>query len=190
MKTVDQVPPGIRGEFAGRKPTRRAVIALAAVLSLAAFPAAAQGFDFKAWLDSLSTMNLPVMEIEHIDYGPYSEDGNLGNAAPLFRVGTRDGQTVKTDLPIGVSWTTATGRTGGGYSSTIPAGSNQSNPFVVPIPDDDISHNCNKLIVNLRSLQPDKYKIAPYVRGKGFEYVVYLNNDGGNPDGTLSDRCK
>ncbi len=39
----------------------------------------------------------------------------------------------------------------------------------------------NKLVVTVRSPAPDLYRAMPYERGRGFEYVVYLDDDGGNP---------
>ncbi|MCY4328353.1 MAG: hypothetical protein OXC53_12345 [Rhodobacteraceae bacterium] len=57
----------------------------------------------------------------------------------------------------------------------------------VLIPDDTIAHHCNKLIVTLRSLQPDTYRIAPDIRGQGFEDVTDIDNDGGNLDASPVD---
>ena len=60
---------------------------------------------------------------------------------------------------------TGSGRAGGDGRVFIEAGEYESNPFVVPVPDDDIAHGRNKMIINLRSLQPGRYKIAPYHAG-------------------------
>ena len=57
----------------------------------------------------------------------------------------------------------------------------------VLIPDDTIAHHCNKLIVTLRSLTPDRYKIAPDIRSQGFEDVTYIDNDGANPNASPVD---
>ena len=60
METVDQVLPGIRGEFARRKPMRRAVIALAAVLvaMVVATPVWAHSSDATIWLEYKGTQVL------------------------------------------------------------------------------------------------------------------------------------
>ncbi|MCY4208023.1 MAG: hypothetical protein OXD29_08755, partial [Roseovarius sp.] len=108
--------------------------------------------------------------------------------APLFVVELKPGQQrsdVPGDLRIGVEWATAVGETGYGVANNIPVSilANQyiSRAFVVPIPDDNITHSCNKLIVSLRSLTPDRYRIAPFHDG-GSIFVQYVDDDGGNPD--------
>jgi len=93
---------------------------------------------------------------------------------------------AKADLEIGIEWATATGLTGYGQSGgdgrvIIPAGLFASPNFTIDIPDDSIAHPCNKLIVNLRSLTPDRYKIAPLNAG-GSLVLNYVDDDGANPD--------
>lgn len=88
---------------------------------------------------------------------------------------------------VGIEWAaTATGQTGYGNPFGTPviiaAGASASNPFAVNVPDDDVAHSCNRLVVNLRSIMPGKYKIAPYREGQGFISLEYVDNDGGNPD--------
>ena len=114
--------------------------------------------------------------------------------SPIFKTElTEDSNLATEDLVIGVEWATATGLTGygvgGTHSPNIPAGRRASPNFVVPIPNDEIAHSCNKFIVSLRSIQPGKYKIAPYREGQGFVSFFYTDNDGGNPDNTLSKHC-
>ena len=92
----------------------------------------------------------------------------------------------KRDLEIGIEWATATGETGYGQSAgdgrvIIPAGQFDSPNFTIDIPDDSIAHPCNKLIVTLRSLTPDRYKIAPLNAG-GSLVLEYVDDDGANPD--------
>ncbi len=82
-------------------------------------------------------------------------------------------------------------RRGGGGAGGLPVievNQDQSQIITVSIPDDDIAHGCNKLIVYVQSLRPDLYRTLPYTRGQGFEYVVYLDNDGGNPGASTEGR--
>ena len=179
-----------------RSAAKRLGTTLAAGLVIAAIaspPAAAEkentSFDFDAWFKGLSGMAMPEVKIEIVWASNLSEAG-----VPIFKVSFVDSSSMATeDLRIGVEWATATGLTGygiGGESDLIiPKSDRQSVGFVINIPDDTIAHSCNKLIVSLRSLEPDKYRIAPYAKGQGFEYVNYLDNDGGNPSGTLSEYC-
>ncbi len=81
-------------------------------------------------------------------------------------------------------------RRGGGGAGGLPVievNQDQSQIITVSIPD-DIAHGCNKLIVYVQSLRPDLYRTLPYTRGQGFEYVVYLDNDGGNPGASTEGR--
>ena len=134
-------------------------------LVMAALPAAAQSqsalFDFDPWFNGLSTMRVPEVEIT-IPWQPEllkeaeATDAVTANDI-LVRANISDGNPPATeDLRIGISWMTATGLTGDGSSSGLPAiiraGQRSSAPVVVVVPDDNIAHSCNKLIVNLRSL--------------------------------------
>ncbi len=175
-------------------------------LGLAANPAAAEntGFDFDEWFDKnvmRKPDDIPTVKISfhpgvpNADTVIYCETRAsfqdvpwcTGGAAPLFWVeiartaGPRS--AAKTDLEIGIDWTTATGLTGYGANvrAIIPAGQFSTNAFLVQIPDDSIAHPCNKLIVNLRSLTPDRYKIAPLNAG-GSLVLNYVDDDGANPD--------
>jgi len=65
-------------------------------------------------------------------------------------------------------------------SPVIPANKNESDTLIVVISDDQVAHCCNKLIPNVYSLAPGLYRAMPYTRGQGFDYVVYLDNDGAN----------
>jgi len=187
------------------------ILTLAAALvalGLAANPAAAEdtGFNFDEWFNNnvmnkpddipevfiryaLSAQNLWVYCETRASY----EDTPwcTGGSAPLFAVeiavpskGPRS--RAKADLEIGIEWATATGQTGYGQSGgdgrvIIPAGEYNSDRFVIEIPDDSIAHPCNKLIINLRSLTPDRYKIAPLNAGGSF-VLNYVDDDGANPD--------
>ena len=179
-----------------------AAAALAA-MGMAASPAAAEdtGFDFNAWFNTYVT-NPPdsIPEIE-IQFGLSAQKDWIfcetrasyedtpwcgGGYAPLFVAVIEQGYLITPNDPplqIGIEWATATGQTGYGANVpvTISPSSRRSNTFVVPIPDDNIKHSCNKLIVNLRSLTPDRYKIAPFHDG-GSIFIQYVDDDGGNPD--------
>ena len=179
-------------------------------LGLAANPAAAEntGFDFDTWFNNNVTNkpdDIPTVKIDFALSGQrnwtYCETRASyevtpwcnGGWNPIFVVeiavpskGPR--LPAKTDLEIGIDWATATGLTGYGQSSgdgrvIIPAGQFDNRPqnFVIDIPDDSIAHPCNKLIINLRSLTPDRYKIAPLNAGGSF-VLNYVDDDGANPD--------
>ncbi len=166
-------------------------------MGMAASPAAAQVFDFDAWFSGLSARNLLEVELQFHPRVPgaetaiYCEDKNgftdgwcTGSSNPLFAVTLKPGQQrsdVPGDLRIGVEWATAVGETGSGGSVIIRANEHISNAFVVSIPDDNIAHSCNKLVVSLWSLTPDRYKVAPFHDG-GSIFLKYVDNDGGNPD--------
>ena len=74
MKTVDQVLPGIRGEFAGRKPMRRAVIALAAALALAAFAIPAQAQVSGPHVGPNGQETYPGGDTTDPDFSPYTSE--------------------------------------------------------------------------------------------------------------------
>ena len=173
-------------------------------LGLAANPVAAEdtGFNFDEWFNNNvknKPKDIPEIEIdfvlENLKIATYCEtkanplpDWCDGGGAPLFHVSIigLPRSAAKTALEIGIDWTTATGETGYGQSGgdgrvIIPAGDYDSAAFTVDIPDDDIAHPCNKLIVNLRSLTPDRYKIAPLNAG-GSLVLNYVDDDGANPD--------
>ena len=183
--------------------------ALAAGLAGVSTPVAAEntGFNFDEWFnnnvmnkpDDIPTVYISVHPgISNPDEIIYCETRAsfadvpwcTGGSSPLFWVdiavpskGPR--LAAKTDLEIGIDWTTATGQTGyGAVGSTrviIRAGQFSTNAFIVEIPDDTIAHPCNKLIINLRSLTPDRYKIAPLNAG-GSLVLNYVDDDGGNLD--------
>ena len=182
---------------------KRLLTALAAALA-AAIPAAAEdtGFDFDAWFMGLSKMEVPEVGIRLASKLAGYFEAAMGDenptypAAVLFKAYIKNGSnTSGRPLTVDVSWTTATGLAGhGSFNGTLPVigvNASASSPFIVLIPDDDIAHSCNKLIVHVRSLTPDLYRAMPYARGQGFEYVVYLDNDGGNPiTGTRREQLK
>ena len=170
-------------------------------LGLAANPAAAEntGFNFMKWFNGLSTKEVPEVRIKwfndaHADL-IYCEDSSqrpngwcTGGYSPLFVAQIRDADPApERDLEIIVEWTTSTGLTGSGDAFgngvTISAGldNRTSNPFAILVPDDGIAHECNRLIINLRSLQPELYKIAPLNAG-GSLFFEYVDDDGANPD--------
>ena len=177
---------------------KRTGFALAVALA-SIFPCAANGqaFDFNAWFEGLSTKELPEVGIR-LDPerrpGAYCETDFMVQQWPscfqlvFFRAYIKNDQlnTSGQPLTIGLSWTTATGQSGyeilGGSSPIIGVNESESKRFEVSIPDDNIVHSCNKLIVHVRSLTPGLYKTMPYTPGQGFEYVTYIDNDGGNPD--------
>ncbi|MCY4340429.1 MAG: hypothetical protein OXE48_03550 [Gammaproteobacteria bacterium] len=176
-----------------------AVAALVATVVAAPGWAEDTGFDFNAWLDGVSKANVLEVEIKlsdaipNADTATYCEDRNgfndgwcNGSYAPLFVVELKPGQQrsdVSGDLRIGIEWATAVGETGYGTAHgtpvSIPANQYISNPFTIAIPDDNITHRCNKLIVSMRSLTPSKYKIAPFHDG-GSIFIEYVDNDGEN----------
>lgn len=178
---------------------KRLLTTLTAALA-AAIPAAAEdtGFDFDAWFMGLSRMDVPEVGIRlgakfagHFEANTNTQN-SLYPIGVLFRVYIKNGSnTSGRPLTVDVSWTTATGLAGhGSIDGTLPVigvNASESTTFSVLIPDDDIAHSCNKLIVHVRSLTPDLYRAMPYARGQGFEYVVYLDNDGGNPVAGTSD---
>ncbi len=173
-------------------------------MGLAASPATAEdtGFKFDEWFQENVVNNensIPEVEIDFADSGqrnwihcetraPYEETPWCnGGWDPYFIVKIKDGDSAPTeDLKIGIEWATATGQTGYGEMqdragrAIIPAGQSRSVNFNVAIPNDTIAHSCNKLIVSLRSLQPGKYKIAPWSDGKGFKSLEYVDDDGKN----------
>ena len=173
---------------------KRTGFALAVALA-SIFPCTAnsQAFDFNAWFEGLSTKELPEVGIRLTNRaGAYCEQTSMGVhscfSVVFFRAYIRNDEpnTSGRPLTIGLSWMTATGQSGhGDVDGSLPVigiSRSESATFTVPIPDDGIAHSCNKLIVHVRSLMPDVYKTMPYTRGQGFEYVTYLDNDGGNPD--------
>ena len=156
-----------------------------------------QAFDFDEWFNVLSAMDVPEVGIRSaFTSDSYCErwvDQCLHTS--VFEIYIEDGKKKSAQpLTIGLSWTTAIGlsRPGGfntGGFPVFPANKKKSDRFVVYILDDNIAHSCNKLIVSVYSIAPSLYKTMPYTRGKGFEYVVYLDNDGGNSDiGTHEER--
>ncbi|MCY4305844.1 MAG: hypothetical protein OXC62_13865 [Aestuariivita sp.] len=194
---------------------RLAMFAAAALVAgMAALPAAAEntGFNFDEWFNN-NVINKPddIPEIfiryalsagrtwvycetraSYVDV-PWCNGGSV----PLFAVeialpskGPRS--RAKTDLEIGIEWATATGQTGSGRTGgdgrvIIPAGEFSSPNFAIQIPDDSIAHSCNKLIINLRSLTPDRYKIAPFnvgIDAGGSLVLNYVDDDGANPNNT------
>ncbi|MCY4305495.1 MAG: hypothetical protein OXC62_12090 [Aestuariivita sp.] len=185
-------------------------VVAALVAGMAALPAAAEntGFDFDEWFNNNvvnKSDDIPTVAISfhpgvpNADSLIYCETRQLlseipwctGGAYPIFWVEiVRTGgprSAARADLEIGIEWATATGQTGSGRTGgdgrvIIPAGQFSGTSFVVEIPDDSIAHPCNKLIVNLRSLTPDRYKIAPLSEGQGFISLKYVDDDGANPD--------
>ncbi len=113
------------------------------------------------------------------------------HSAVFFRVYMKNDKSNNSGRPltVDVSWTTATGLSGQEFrgSPVINVENSQSRILTVFIPDDGISHGCNKLIVHVRSLMPGVYRTMPYTRSQGFEYVTYIDNDGGNPDAPAED---
>ena len=189
-------------------PPKRLLTTLAAALvgiGLAASPAAAEdtGFDFEEWfmtnVMSPKPADTPAVKIKWFqddhDRLIYCEDRNqrpdgwcTGGYSPIFIAEVTEAYSApERDLEIIVEWTTSTGLTGSGdafgNSVIIKAGldNRTSNPFAIIVPNDDIAHSCNKLIVTLRSLTPELYKIAPLNAG-GSLFFEYVDDDGGNPD--------
>ena len=153
-------------------------------MGLAASPVAANtGFDFNAWFNGPSERDLPEIEIEFFDddhanrtycetRAPLADASHCtGGFLSLFHVKINDGYLIEPGDPplrIGIECTTATGETGYGANVAviIPSKARISNIFTVLVPNDDITYNCNKLIVNLRSLTPDRYKIVSFPCGR------------------------
>ena len=172
---------------------RTATLATALVLAVLSGGAKSEAFDFDAWFNGLSNEDLPEVGIRLTNRaGAYCERTSMGGqtcfGVVFFRAYIKNDEpnTSGRPLTIGLSWTTATGQSGhGSFDGSLPVigiNGSESAIFTVLIPDDGIAHSCNKLIVHVRSLMPDVYKTMPYTRGQGFDYVTYLDNDGGNPD--------
>jgi len=141
---------------------------MAAILVIAALPAAAQDAPLVVRIVYDTTINRP----------PFTE----GSAGPLYKAKIKDGGVApRGGLTIRVSWiVTATGTTGQSISPrpplTIPEGANESPLFAAwPIPDDTAFHPCNRIVTILESINPAVYRIAPYVQGEGFHSVVYAD---------------
>ncbi len=112
-----------------------------------------------------------------------------GQVGPFFEAVLKGGPEVvapKGGITVRMSWLlTATGRTGhshnrGAVPITIPEGEKTSSTFVAGfpaalIPDDGAFYHCNKMFVFLESLNPNRYRIAPNVKGEGYDYVVYAD---------------
>ena len=178
----------------------KAFLAAALVLGTAIPVAADTSFNFEEWFRNLSKTERPEVGIR-LDperrAGGYCES-DLTNRWPtcftlvFFRAYIRNDEPNATGRPltVDVSWTTATGLSGhdtfDDAQPVIRVNGSQSNRVIIQIPDDDIAHGCNKLIVHVRSLTPGLYKAMPYIRGQGFEYVTYIDDDGGNPDASDS----
>ena len=177
-------------------------------MGLAANPAAAgnTGFNFDEWFDNNvrnKPDDIPTVYIRFALSGatdwvhcetraPYDETlwcqgGPFALLVVEIAVPSRGSRSAaKADLEIGIEWATATGETGYGQSEgdgrvIISAGQFSSPAFRIYVPDDSIAHPCNKLIVTLRSLTPDRYKIAPLNAGGSF-VLEYVDDDGANPD--------
>ena len=194
-------PPPPRMAREGR-PMKRTTILLTAVLVIAALPSAKAedtSFNFDAWLNGLngpSEMKKPEIGVRR-KAGAFCERASMATCfnQGIFEAYIKNGElnTSGRPLTIGLSWMTVTGQSGHRtFDGSRPViGINRSKfTFIVSIPDDGIAHNCNKLIVHVRSLMPDVYKTMPYTRGQGFDYVTYLDNDGGNPDAPNDERMR
>ena len=180
---------------------RTTTLATALVLAVLSGGAKSQAFDFDAWFNGLSDEDLPEVGIRLTNQaGAYCERTSMGGqtcfGGVFFRAYIKNGElnTSGRPLTIGLSWMTVTGQSGhrtvDGSRPVIGISRSESSTFLVPIPDDGIAHSCNKLIVHVRSLMPDVYKTMPYTRGQGFDYVTYLDNDGGNPDAPNDERMR
>jgi len=182
------------------------ILTLAAALvalGLASGHAAAEdtGFNFDEWFNNnvmKKPADTPEVKIKWFqdDHAKliYCEQQNqvpawcTGGYSPIFIAEVTEAYSApERDLKIIVEWTTSTGLTGSGEAwdrdIIIKAGldNRTSNPFAILVPEDGIAHECNRLIINLRSLQPELYKIAPLNAG-GSLFFEYVDDDGANPD--------
>ncbi|MCY4281971.1 MAG: hypothetical protein OXD47_00925 [Gammaproteobacteria bacterium] len=114
-----------------------------------------------------------------------------------FEISNFDTARPTKDLRIGLSWmATTTGRTGYGPAGIdpiiIPAGQQAtSSPYPIGTPpEDNVARLCNRFVFNLYSMQPDDYKVAPYIKGQGFDYFYYKDNDGAHNQTLYDARCK
>ncbi len=163
-------------------PMKPLLMVLAAILTFAASPAAAQDAPLVVQLSYDPMLNSRPVE---------------GSSGHLYRVKIKNGVAPKGGLTVRVSWLlTASGTTGSaiggrgavGDKVTIPEGMNESEFFAspLPIPDDGDFEPCNKVITMLHSINPAVYRIAPMRQGEGYHSAVY--NDASN--GMQSPGCR
>ncbi len=159
--------------------TRLATLTTALVIAAFAIPAAAQDPDYCG----LTPDDLCELQISAVQLGHGLAEGEV----PVFRVRIKDGRVAPPgDLLFQVWWmATPSGQTGFQRESrytTITAGNSERQLTPAVIPDDNMASTCNRLVAGLEEIakgNSKQYRRAPYVKGQGYDYVIYADNDGG-----------